>query len=396
MTFFYLLLYFSYNKVMNKKEYLIIIYTITVLLSVMYATQPLQPLLASEFNISITKASSFTAIIMLFLAIAPIIYGYILQSANVKKVLLIASCILFFTNICLGFSNSYEMFLFLRILEALVIPAIITACMTVLASNKENIKRNMSIYVASTVFGGLIGRVLSGFISSSFSWRYVFFSLSFAMLLGLFFIYKLSYEGEAKLTKAKFTDVINILKDKRFVIIYTLMFVTFFVFAGILNILPFIIKKNFPQADESMIGLLYLGYGVGIVVALYIHKIKDFFKKELRTIIFGILVFTLSTLLFLSQKLIVMFILVFFLCLGMFIVHTICTGLANSMRVSQKALTSGMYLTFYYLGGACGSFFPSLIYENFSWDITIYMFVFLELAVLIFVYINKSKFKAYS
>ena len=38
----------------------------------MYATQPLQPLLANEFDISIVKASQFTAVIMLFLAISPI------------------------------------------------------------------------------------------------------------------------------------------------------------------------------------------------------------------------------------------------------------------------------------------------------------------------------------
>jgi len=84
---------------MRKQELFIIIYTITILLSVMYATQPIQPLLAKEFKISIVEASSFTAVIMLFLAIAPIIYGYILEHVSAKKVLLIASCILFITNI---------------------------------------------------------------------------------------------------------------------------------------------------------------------------------------------------------------------------------------------------------------------------------------------------------
>lgn len=348
---------------MNKKDLFIIIYVITILLSLMYATQPLQPLLANKFDISITKASSFTAIVMFFLALSPIIYGYIFESINVKKVLLISSFILLLSNIFLGLSSSYEMFLFFRTLEALLIPAILTACMTVLASDKENIKRNMSIYVASTVFGGLVGRVFSGFIASTFSYEYVFFSLSFALFLALILVSKLNYEGEAALNKAKLSDIRNILKDKRFVVIYSLMFCMFFVFAGILNILPFLMKENFPDINEAEIGLLYLGYGVGILVSLYIAKIIKVFKKELRTVIFGILVFMSTTLAFLIQEPIVMFILVFFLCIGMFIVHTISTRLANSMKTSKKAITSGMYLSFYYLGGACGSFFPSLIYE---------------------------------
>ena len=111
---------------MNKKELFTIIYTITILLSVMYATQPLQPLLAQEFNISIIEASSFTAVIMLFLAIAPIFYGYILEKSNAKKVIIIASILLFVTNLLLSFSDTYEMFLFIRTIEAIIIPAILT------------------------------------------------------------------------------------------------------------------------------------------------------------------------------------------------------------------------------------------------------------------------------
>ena len=152
----------------------------------MYATQPLQPLLAKQFDISIVQASQFTAIIMLFLAISPIVYGYILEKVCAKKMLTIASFVLLITNIFLGLSTSYEMFLFFRVCEALVIPAILTALMSILANiDKENIKFNMSIYVASTVFGGLVGRIFSGFIATSFSYQFVFYSLSLALFANI-------------------------------------------------------------------------------------------------------------------------------------------------------------------------------------------------------------------
>lgn len=381
---------------MKKVDFFIVVYTIIILLSVMYATQPLQPLLADEFNVSITHASSFTAVIMFFLAIAPIIYGYILERVNAQKVLIIASIILCITNICLGFSNSYELFLFLRTCEAVVIPAILTACMSILAHDKENIKRNMSFYVAATVFGGLIGRVMSGAIATQFGWRYVFFSLSVALLVGLYFIFKLSFRGEAKLTKAKAKDVVMILKDKRFAVIYLLMFTVFFVFAGLLNILPFRIKEQFPDVTEAHIGLLYLGYGVGIVVSLMIHKIIHIFKKELKTIMFGLLVLLLSVLMFLNNNIWFVFAMVFVLCLGMFIAHTVSTRLANSMKESQKALTSGMYLTFYYIGGAVGSLLPAFIYQAFGWETTIAMFAGAVVLIMWFINANKHLFKDYN
>jgi MFS transporter, YNFM family, putative membrane transport protein len=359
----------------------------------MYATQPLQPLLAKQFDISIIKASQFTAIIMLFLAISPIFYGYILEKVCAKKMLSIASFVLLITNIFLGLADSYEMFLFFRFCEALVIPAILTALMSILANiDKVNIKFNMSIYVASTVFGGLVGRIFSGFIATNFSYEFVFYSLSAALLLSLFLIRKLDYEGDATIVKPKLDDILIILKDRRFVLIYFIMFCMFFVFAGVLNVLPFRVKQISESFSEFQISLLYLGYGMGILVSLGSKKIIDFFKNEINTIIVAISFFLFIAIFLTNQDIIYLFILLFLFCIGMFTVHTVSTGLANSMKSSQKSLTSGMYLTFYYLGGATGSFIPSIIYEHYGWDIMIYTFVFILLIVFLLTYKNRKLF----
>jgi MFS transporter, YNFM family, putative membrane transport protein len=359
----------------------------------MYATQPLQPLLAKQFDISIIKASQFTAVIMLFLAISPIVYGYVLEKVCAKKMLTYSSIILLITNIFLGMAKSYEMFLSLRICEALVVPAILTALMSILANtDKENIKFNMSIYVASTVFGGLVGRLFSGFIATNFSYEYVFYSLSAALFVSILLIQKLSFEGDAKLVKPKLNDILTILKDKRFALVYFIMFCMFFVFGGVLNILPFRVKDISDSVNEFQISLLYLGYGMGIVVSLASKRIVNFFKNELNTIIISISFFLFILVFLVTSNVIYLFILLFLFCIGMFTVHTVSTGLANSMKASQKSLTSGMYLSFYYIGGATGSFLPSIIYKYFGWDIMIYCFVFILLVVLVVTYKSRELF----
>lgn len=376
---------------MKKRDLFIIIYCIIIVLSVMYATQPLQPLLAKEFNISITKASQFTAIIMFFLAISPIIYGYILEKVNAKKMLINSSIILFITNIFLGLSTTYELFLLFRTIEALVVPAILTSLMSILANiDKKNIKFNMSIYVASTVFGGLVGRVFSGFIATNFSYEFVFYSLSIAILISIYFISKLSYEGEATIIKPQLSHISEILKDQRFSTVYILMFCVFFVFSGVLNILPFRVKEISSDVSEFQISLLYLGYGMGILVSLNSRKIINFFKNEINTILFGLVLFLFITIFLVIKDILILFLLIFLFCLGMFTVHSVSTGLANSMKASQKSLTSGMYLTFYYLGGAFGSYIPSIIYENFGWNSVIYMFCTILLLTMLLI-IKKRK-----
>jgi MFS transporter, YNFM family, putative membrane transport protein len=376
---------------MKKFDLFIIVYCIIIVLSVMYATQPLQPLLAKEFDISVTKASQFTAVIMLFLAISPIIYGYILEKVNAKKMLINSSLVLFVTNIFLGLSTNYELFLLFRTIEALVVPAILTSLMSILANiDKENVKFNMSIYVAATVFGGLVGRVFSGFIATSFSYQYVFYSLSIAILISIYFIKKLTYEGEANIVKPTIHDVVEILKDRRFFTVYLLMFCVFFVFAGVLNVLPFRLKEISNDISEFQISLLYLGYGMGILVSLNSKKIIKFFKNEMNTIIFGLVFFLFITSFLTIPNVMTMFGLILLFCLGMFTVHTVSTGLANSMKASQKSLTSGMYLTFYYLGGAVGSFIPSIIYEYYGWNILLYVFCLILFMTLILI-INRRK-----
>jgi len=380
----------------RKSKLIIIVYTITILLSVMYATQPLQPLLAKEFDVSMTKASTFTAVIMLFLAISPIIYGYILESVKTKTVLKIALITLLITNFALSLANSYEVFLTIRTIEAIVIPAILTGAMTILAKDKENTKLNMSIYVAATVFGGMVGRVFSGFIAEEFGWRIVFISLSFALLLAYYLISKIEFRGDAELVKPKMLDIVHILKDKRYIVIYTLMFIVFFVFAGLLNILPFRIKELLPNTSETQIGLLYLGYGMGIIISLTIHKIINFFKKEIRTIVAGLSIFLISTLMFLSTNALILFSVVFIFCVGMFTIHTVSTRLANSLKASQRGLTSGMYLSFYYIGGAVGSIIPAIVYDKFGWNMTILLFATLLVFIMFFILLSRKLFKAYN
>jgi len=372
---------------------LIIIYCLIIVMSVMYATQPLQPLLAQEFDITVIQASQFTAVILFFLAISPIIYGYILEKIDAKKMLINASFVLLITNICLGLSANYEMFLFFRICEGLVIPAILTSLMSILANiDKENVKFNMSIYVAATVFGGLIGRIFSGFIATTFAYEYVFYSLSFALLLSIILIKKLDYNGDATMIKPKIDDVLNILKDKRFVIVYFVMFCVFFIFAGVLNVLPFRVKDISQGFSEFQISLLYLGFGMGILVSLTAKKIIKFFKGEINTILVAVAFFTAVIVILINENIMYLFLLIFLLSIGMFTNHTVSTQLANSMKVSQKSLTSGMYLTFYYLGGALGSFVPSIIYKSFGWDIMVYIFGLISFIVVLVVFFNKRLF----
>lgn len=160
------------------------------------------------------------------------------------------------------------------------------------------------------------------------------------------------------------------------------MFIMFFVFAGILNVLPFRMKELFGNISEARIGALYLGFGSGIVVSLLAPKIVRLFKTEANAILASGAVFTLAVALFASSDELLLFALMFVACVGMFAVHSIASAFANSVYHEKKALASGMYLTFYYISGTLGSILPSYFYQFYGWDLMIAGFV----AILVIFY----------
>ena len=171
------------------------------------------------------------------------------------------------------------------------------------------------------------------------------------------------------------------------------MFFVFFVFSGVLNVLPFRAKEISNNVSEFQIALLYLWYGMGILVSLTSKKIVSFFKGEINTIFIAIIFYIFSIIFLLNENILYLFIFLFLVCIGMFTTHTVSTQLANSMKSSQKSLTSGMYLTFYYLGGASGSIIPSYIYKAFGWNIMLTIFIFLIIIVALVVFFNRKLFK---
>lgn len=165
---------------MSRIEYAII-YGCTILtLCTLYAAQPIQPLFQSALELNKFQASIFTTAIMLPLGIAPIAYGYILETYSAKRMLQVAVIALGLLEIAFALSDEYIILLSLRGLQGLLIPAILTSLMSYISARSahENIQQAISTYIGITIIGGFLGRFLSGLLSDAFGWRFFFLFLA--------------------------------------------------------------------------------------------------------------------------------------------------------------------------------------------------------------------------
>ena len=374
----------------NKGDFsLLIIYTCTILtLCTLYAVQPIQPLFEQEFSLSRFEAVIFTTVIMLPLGVAPIFYGYILETFSSKRFLKNAVLWLGLLELLFAFTNTYPLLLAIRGFQGLLIPAVLTSLMSYISfiTPKDKVQQAIGYYIGATILGGFLGRLLSGVLSDFFGWR-LFFILLGMCLIGMFWCLDyLSEELKVDFVKPKFSQVAGVLHHKVFLNIYLMMFCIFFVFQAILNFLPFQLQTLGQGIGYGKVGMMYAGYIIGFIISIRIFWLIHFFGNETKTIVIGIVIYLLGIQIFHISNYGVMFGGMFVLCAGFFIIHSTASGLIGKLAHQNRAISNGLYISFYYAGGTLGTFAPGIFFEYLGWHMFLLLLSLVVLSTLFFMY----------
>ncbi len=345
------------------------VYATVMTFSALYAPQPLQPILMSEFGVSKEQAALLTTVTMIPLGIAPIVYGYMLESFSSKKLFSIGIGALALLQLAFFFTDNFHLLIVIRFFVGMAIPAVLTSIMTYISTvtKRETVQKQMAYYISSTILGGFAGRFFSGLIASYFGWRWTFLILAFSLALAFVLIRSL-HEAEIQISKFSVRSVLDVLKKRQFATIYLLIFATFFTFAAILNFIPFRVREISAGSSSFTIGIMYMGYIMGIVMSLNALRIIKIFGGEMNTVFTALAFYVCTLFMFTYPSLCVMFFGMFLFCCGMFLAHSVASGYVNKIADDKKGITNGLYVSFYYAGGTFGSFVPGFVYSGLGWN----------------------------
>ncbi|OUL57510.1 MFS transporter [Pseudoalteromonas ulvae] len=335
-----------------------------VIFFVLYAPQPLMPLLSLEFNVSAASAGSLMTATMIPLAIAPLIYGFVLAKENPLKILKLSMIGLALTCLLVPFITEFNHFFIIRICQGLLLPAALTSMTTYIACRYQGLElqKKMGIYIASTIAGGFFGRVISASFAEFFTWQdfYLVIAVTLFVLAGLIRIKK-------QLAISATSSVFSHLKDIQnptMLKTYGAVFCMFFCFAAILNYLPFILRDKFDIQSTQQIGFVYIGYLLGALASLLSPWLVKTSANTFKLLTYVFLFYSCSILLMIPADLISFMVAFTFFCSAMFIIHSTTAPLINKISPATPSVTNGVYVSFYYCGGALGSYFPGLIYQH--------------------------------
>jgi len=337
----------------------------------LYAPQPLLPVLTKAFSVEPQDATLLITVTMLPLACAPLVYGYVLEAVPARFMLVTAALALALCQIGMALAGDWWEMILLRCVIGLALPALLTALMTYVAASAspEKLRQALAWYISATIVGGFSGRALSGLASSLLDWRVALGMWAPALLVMAFWTGRLRADEKSRFGRITPRVFRAVMAQPGLPQAYLAILCVFFVFAAVLNVLPFRMANLDPGTSATGIGFAYLGYLSGLMVSLNAQRLRLSCGSEARTYLLGLVLYGLGLWLFALSSTRGIYLAMFAFCGGMFLIHTRLSGQVNQLGGPYKGVVNGIYIAAYYFGGTVGSWFPAEVYRLAGWDL---------------------------
>lgn len=307
------------------------------------------------------------------LGLAPVVYGYFLQAIPARLMLIVAMSLLLLDQLAFYFASEFWHLIMLRGIQGLILPAVFTALMTYCASMSPpgNIRRTMGFYIGATILGGFIGRAIGGFFATGFAWYTAYVVMGIAMLLPLFLMRFAGADAKISFQRLDIRSIARVMANRNYRYVYLVLSTVFFVYASILNLIPFRLFEIDASVSPVFISALYTGYLVGIPIAFYSETLSKFLGDDRRGLMLGVTMNGIGLLSYLLTDFSILFVMMFCFAGGFFFIHSTLSGLVNHLATEHKGVVNGLYVSIYYLSGALASWLPGFVYDEFGWTVVI-------------------------
>jgi YNFM family putative membrane transporter len=334
-----------------------------------YLLQPVLPVLQHEFGVDEKRASSAISAVILGIALSNLPFGRMADRMPIKPIIAAGGLVVVLCGLGCALVQQMSHLIVLRFIQGLFIPALTTCLAAYLAKHLpvERLNVVMGSYVSATVAGGLGGRLLGGWIHPPLHWRYAFVTVS--LLVSLATLAALKYlpsENRNAAVAAKDDGFITLLKRTDLLRIYSVAFLSFWVFSALFNYLPFYLAGPAFNASTQRITFMYMAYVLGIIVGPLSGQLSNRLGNG-ATMAIGAVVFGLSLAATHIMSLWAVAAGLSGVCVGFFSIHSAAAGSLNQKLSSSRGRANSLYVLFYYLGGSAGITVSGYSYEAFGW-----------------------------
>jgi YNFM family putative membrane transporter len=337
-----------------------------------YNTQPLLPFLQTVFHASEAEVSLTVSATTLGIAVAAPVIGLLAESIGRRKVIVPALFGLTVPTFFAATAHTLGALLVWRFLQGLFVPGIIAVMITYIGEEwaGRGVGSMMSAYVSGTVLGGFLGRFLSAQVVTRFHWQYSFLLLGTLNLIGAVVVWRWLPPS------ATFKRAPGILHTVRhtgehflnwpLVTNFVTGFTVLFSLVGAFTSINFYLAAPPLGLGPAALGNVFFVYLLGLIVTPISGRFLDrrgFLRTATVAVAMGIAGLALT--LVHSLWAIIPGLAVF--SSGIFVLQSAATVQTGRLAEKARSSATGLYVTFYYVGGSCGAALLAWMYSISGW-----------------------------
>jgi YNFM family putative membrane transporter len=352
---------------MARRDVFTILLTTFVGMALLYAPQPLFPVLADQLGVSDPAIASLLTWSLVPMAVAPLFIGFLMQVMPPRRVLAGSVLLLAGTEFAFAGIDAFGGLLVVRFLQGALVSTLLTATMTYVSLRATNVSRVMALYVAASVLGGLVGRLLAGYGAPWVGIPTVFAGIGMLAFGSGMLAWGLQPEPQQRRQRIDLSRVGQVLRVPSLSLLFGVVFSAFFVFTALLNFVPFRVSALVDSGTGTG-SLVYAGFVLGIASSLLSHRVVSAVGGELRAVALGSLILGGTLGVAWIESFWAVLLAIVGASVGFFLLHSVLSGYVNQHTGADTSLVNGLYVAIYYAGGTAGSYVPGLVYEAVGWS----------------------------
>jgi MFS transporter, YNFM family, putative membrane transport protein len=352
-----------------------------------YCTQPLLPLFQHLFQASEIEVSLTVGAVTLAVALMAPVTGLVAETIGRKKVIVPALFALAVPTLLAATSPTLRVLIAWRFAQGLFVPGVIAVMMAYI--NEEFTGRAgavMAAYVTGTVFGGFLGRFLTGLIAAHWNWRAAFVTLGLLDLLGALAVRQwlplaVNFVPARHVFKS-LRDTWAHLRNPRLLAVCGLGFTVLFSLVGVFTYASFYLAGAPFRLTPAELGSIYFVYLLGCVVTPLSGRFLDRYGFRQTAWLSFVMSFG-GLLLTLAPALSLVITGLAFFSSGIFVSQSAATVLTGQVAGRARSAAAGLYVTFYYAGGSAGAALTAWFWLKGGWPACVGLFATASLITLI-------------
>ncbi|MEX2541762.1 MAG: MFS transporter [Trueperaceae bacterium] len=332
----------------------------------LYLPQPILPLLARDFGVDAQRATLVVSATILGIALASPVIGVLSDRFGRRRILVVGSLLLAVCTAASAWAPTFTLLVVFRFIQGLLLPTLFAVGVAYVSESMpaETMRVVAGVYVACTVVGGMLGRLLAGSLADLIGWRYgfVFSALLYLALLPLWArLPALPGVAVTSTLRRALTGMLGHLRNRAILGGLLMGFFLFFAFQSTFNYLPFRLESPPFSFSSSLIGITYLTYSAGVFSSIFAGWFSRLTSLRASLMVgYGLAI--VGNLLALAPGLFVLIAGLLVLCFGNWLVQGLAVGFVATAAPNDRASANALYLLLYYFGGSLGAFLPGFLF----------------------------------